>query len=224
MTRISQTEQSEKCRVADLASGYDHIVFDCDGVLFDSNRIKESNIRAATRTVVDDPEEVDRFVSFFTGNNGVPREAKIRAHFPTEVIASAILNQYNALNEASVTRLQILPDAERVIRALATADVRIHVLSGGDEDEVRRLLAFNGVSDLIENICGGPETKTEHLERLGLEGRVCFFGDSALDYEVARASGFDFVFLHRYTQFVGWKEFFRDGAVRIEADFSFIES
>lgn len=210
--------------VDSIARHYDHVIFDCDGVLFDSNRIKESNIRAAVAAVVGEGDEVERFVTFFTGNNGVPRETKIRAHFPTEAVSSAILQRYNALNEASVTTLTMLPDAARVLRALAAADVQLHVLSGGDEEEVRRLLAFNEVSNLIENICGGPTTKAEHLERLGLEGRLCFFGDSALDYEVARKYGFDFVFLYRYTQFVGWREFFCDGDVRVETDFSFIES
>lgn len=224
MTPDRESIGIEKYRVADLARDYDHVVFDCDGVLFDSNRIKESNIRDATRAVIDDEGTVERFVSFFTGNNGVPREAKIRAHFESEAVADAILKGYNSLNESSVTTLTLLPDARRVLSALAEGDVRLHVLSGGDEREVRRLLDANEVGHLFANICGGPIAKAAHLERLNLKGSVCYFGDSKLDYEVALAFGFDFVFLYRYTQFVGWKDYFRGGAVRVEADFSFIES
>jgi phosphoglycolate phosphatase-like HAD superfamily hydrolase len=223
---ITETAIAAQAKVsADwMARYYDHVVFDCDGVLFDSNRIKESNIRAATHAVIDDPDEVERFVTFFTSNNGVPREVKIRGHFGDGELAESILARYNALNEGEVTTLSMLPDAKRVLWALAERDVTLHVLSGGDEDEVRRLLQSNGVDHHLASISGGPLTKREHLITLGLEGRVCFFGDSKLDYDIAREFSFDFVFLYRYTQFVGWKECFCDGAARVESDFSFIES
>jgi phosphoglycolate phosphatase-like HAD superfamily hydrolase len=198
---------------------YDQLVFDCDGVIVDSNGVKEGNIREAARSVCD-PDTTDRFVAYFTGNNGLPREPKIVAFFDDPATQQAVLSAYNRLNAATVPLLEPDPVARRFLEQCSRAGVTMYLLSGGDEREVELLLDNAGIAPLFRAILGAPLTKVEHLERLNLAGRTCYFGDSRYDYEVATRFGFDFVFLSRYTQFRDWREFFAHRPeVRVEVDF-----
>lgn len=188
---------------------YRQLVFDCDGVLVDSNATKEANIRKAALTVCA-PEEADRFVTYFIANNGIPRERKIAAFFHDVETRRSLLSTYNELNAATIPFIEPEPAAKRFVRRCSRAGVPLYVLSGGDEAEVRKLLENAGIESLFREVLGGPSTKAEHLETLGLAGPTCYFGDSRYDYEVATRFGFDFVFLSRHTQFGEWREFFAE--------------
>lgn len=198
---------------------YHQLIFDCDGVIVDSNAVKEANIREAARSVCD-AEEADRFVAYFVGNNGVARERKIAAFFPDPAIRRSVLSAYNGLNAATIPFIEPEPVTKRFLERCARAGIPLYVLSGGDEEEVRKMLANARIAGLFREILGGPASKMEHLERLGLTGPTCYFGDSQYDYEVAARFGYDFVFLSRYSQFREWRAFFaqRPG-VRVVADF-----
>jgi phosphoglycolate phosphatase-like HAD superfamily hydrolase len=198
---------------------YRQLIFDCDGVIVDSNAVKEANIRSAALSVCD-PGEADRFVAYFVGNNGVARERKIAGFFPSPATRRAILAEYNRLNATTIPLIEPEPVTRRFLDRCARAGIPLYVLSGGDEDEVRQMLDNAGIAGLFRDIMGGPLSKMEHLQRLGLTGPTCYFGDSQYDYEVASQFEYDFVFLSRHSQFTGWREFFAQRpAVRVVADF-----
>jgi phosphoglycolate phosphatase-like HAD superfamily hydrolase len=198
---------------------YDQLVFDCDGVVVDTNDVKASNIRKAALSVCD-PEDADRFVAYFIENNGLPRETKIAAFFDDPEAQRTVLAAYNRLNAATVPFVEPDPVTRSFLERCNVPGVPLYLLSGGDEQEVRLLLDNAGIAPLFREILGAPSTKVEHLERLKLNGRTCYFGDSRYDYEVATRFGFDFVFLSRYTQFGEWREFFASRPeVRVVVDF-----
>jgi phosphoglycolate phosphatase-like HAD superfamily hydrolase len=198
---------------------YRQLVFDCDGVIIDSNTVKESNIREAALSVCD-PVTATRFVSYFVANNGLTRETKIAAFFEEPEARESILSAYNRLNDVTVPFLEPGPVTRRFLERCADAGVPLYVLSGGSEQEVRKMLAVSGVAGMFRAILGGPVSKLEHLERLGLSGPTCYFGDSRYDYDVATRFGFDFVFLWRHSQFTEWRQFFSERPeVRVVPDF-----
>lgn len=210
-------------RTARRIGEYRQLVIDCDGVLFDSNTIKAANILEAALGVCDSAT-ADRFVRYFVANNGVPRESKIRHFFQDEVMAGQVLDRYNRLNATTIPQLQPIPSARTFVGAAARLGIPLYLVSGGEEHEVRALLQNCGLAEAFAHIAGGPDTKEEHLRRLDLVGSTCFFGDSLHDYDVARAFGFDFVFLHMYTQFDEWEAYFSDKPdVMTIPDFSSIQ-
>jgi phosphoglycolate phosphatase-like HAD superfamily hydrolase len=186
---------------------YRQAIFDCDGVLVDTNGVKEANIRAAAGAWCD-PETTSRFVEYFVRNNGLPREEKIAHFFADEVLQEAILARYNELNRTSVPLVAPAPATVAFVGSLVQRRLPLYVLSGGDEPEVRMLLENAGLAPLFHDIMGGPRSKMDHVGRLQLSGATCYFGDSLYDYEVASRFGLDFVFLSRYTQFPEWESFF----------------
>ena len=76
------------------------LILDVDGVVFDSNTMKENNIKESTLKYVDENTTND-FVSYYTKYNGVPREIKINNYFEDKIIANNILEKYNELNKKS---------------------------------------------------------------------------------------------------------------------------
>lgn len=199
--------------------GYRQIIFDCDGVLVDTNGLKMANIRSAVAPACT-PEEADAFVDYFVRHNGVPREDKIARFFQGEAYQE-ILNRYNALNRTTVPFVTADAATVAFVERLAARSLPLYVLSGGDEAEVRTLLENAGLAPFFHDILGGPTSKVEHLERLGLSADTCYFGDSRYDYQAASRFGFDFVFLSRYTQFQDWELFFSDKPdVTVTYDFS----
>jgi phosphoglycolate phosphatase-like HAD superfamily hydrolase len=193
---------------------YRHLVFDCDGVLFDTNGVKAENIRQAVSERYD-AMTTNRFVDYFVRHNGVPREVKVAAFFPDPSDREAILSRYNALNASTLSSVPVDPSARTLLDRLspsgtAAVEPPAYVISGGSEGEVRALLAAAGILGYFREVLGGPTTKHEHLRRLRLGEPVCYFGDSLHDYEVAAELGLDFVFLTRYTQFCEWLAFFAD--------------
>jgi phosphoglycolate phosphatase-like HAD superfamily hydrolase len=45
-----------------------------------------------------------------------------------------------------------------------------------------------------------------------------FIGDSKYDYECAREANIDFIFVYKYSEFIGWQDYFSDKRVTIISD------
>lgn len=188
---------------------YKGIIFDVDGVLLDSNTLKENNIREAARPFASS-ERLNEFVSYFTGLNGVPREGKIAFYFGEGTDETkAILSHYNQLNAESLSDVEVINGALETLRYFH-GQFPIRAVSGGAQEEVRNTLKNKGLSSYFDQILGGPESKLKNVQRFASTRGHLFFGDSRHDHEVALEMGFDFVFLYQHTQFGKWKNYFSE--------------
>jgi phosphoglycolate phosphatase-like HAD superfamily hydrolase len=200
---------------ADIRHRFATLVFDCDGVLLDSNRIKTDAFRqVALRYGAD---AADALVRFHVENGGVSRYRKF------EHLLTAILG--HPTNEAEV---KVLTDAygECVYRELLQCDMtaKLHelreamsgqawmVVSGGDEQELRRVFAARGLDKLFDRgIYGSPATKEEIFKREIRSGNLqlpaLFVGDNRYDHEAAHRAGLHFAFVCGWTEFQGWKDY-----------------
>ncbi|CAM9946317.1 unnamed protein product [Chrysoparadoxa australica] len=186
----------------------DHLVLDVDGVLLDSNEVKENAIRQSAKPFTN-ATKLDEFVEYYTSLNGVPREIKVEFFFGVNTEETKqILATYNEFLSKALLEVSLTKGAKTLLDQFH-GNCPIHAVSGGAQDEVKHVLSEKGIAHYFDNICGGPTSKSDHLKQLDLKGEVTFVGDSQHDYEVATEYGFQFVFLHGYTQFDTWKEFFQ---------------
>lgn len=148
---------------------YDHFIFDCDGVVLDSNEIKKCNIREAVKEHID-AERLEEFLQFFTQGNGRPREVKIRRYFDDESIINTILKRYNDLNLGALRRAPVIAGIVEVLKVLKQAGAHSIVLSGAEEDELRDILGSKGLLEYFSSIYGGPKDKKSHLNELKSPG------------------------------------------------------
>ena len=177
---------------------YPHIIFDCDGVLLDSNELKRQAILRAACEIVS-PVVAEEFTDYFCEFNGAPRLDKALRFFSDQDVATEIIERYNLLLQDDV-RPKPTVGAESLLAMLFAAGIRVSVLSGGEEEEVRRFLKVAGLDVFCEGIFGGPSTKQENLVKFPDTAHALYVGDSKVDFELARVNNLEFIFLTQYSQ------------------------
>lgn len=179
-------------------------VFDMDGVLLASNRIKSAAFYAAGALYGDGAGEW--FRDFHQRAGSISRRARVERFLEW-------------VSTSRGAELLVEPDAEEVERVLAAIAGHIGdgyltcaevpgvsaylarlpdsaiVVSGVEQADLGAILAARGLVSQFDGIYGGD--KHEILQRLVSEGSIplpaVYYGDTLDDYEAATASGMDFV-------------------------------
>lgn len=196
------------------------LIFDCDGVVLDSNRIKTEAFRTAAQPYGEAAAQA--LVEYHVGNGGVSRYAKF-AHFLDSIVPEhAVVKTGPDLKDLLATfadavraGLMSCPVAEGIdlLRA-ATPQARWMIISGGDQAELRAIFAARDIARYFDGgIFGSPDTKDAILAREIDAGTIrcpaVFLGDSRLDYEAAIRAGLDFIFVADWSE---WADGARLGA------------
>ncbi|MFJ2985491.1 MULTISPECIES: HAD family hydrolase [unclassified Pseudomonas] len=209
-------------------SDYKTVVFDCDGVILDSNRVKTS---AFFKTALPYGQAAaHQLVAYHTSHGGISRFKKfeyfLQAILQREATA-AVMDQLLAAyaREVSSGLMQCaiatgLPE----LRA-STPDSRWLVVSGGAQSELREIFEQRGLAEFFDGgIFGSPDTKEEILERQisegAIEGETLFIGDSRYDHVASSAYGLGFVFLSGWTEFEGWQEYCNERGLAVRTRLS----
>ncbi|MEX0732982.1 MAG: HAD family hydrolase [Aquisalimonadaceae bacterium] len=197
-------------------NAYASYVFDCDGVLLDSNAVKTDAFRQAALAYGE--AEAEALVDYHKAHGGISRQDKFR-HFFLDILAQAelpepayqrLLAVYAEQVWTGLESCRIAPGALEVLQALPT-DSRRYVVSGGAEDEVRRVLEQKGLAKYFHGIYGNPANKHDLVARIqsehGWAEPALFIGDARYDHVVAAAYGMDFLFVSGLSEFVGWSAY-----------------
>lgn len=203
-------------------ANYTTLVFDCDGVVLDSNKVKTEAFRTAALPWGD--AAADALVAHHVAHGGISRYAKF-AHFLDSILPDhapqavpgrdgpdldALLTAYAGAVRAGLMSCAITEGLED-LRA-ATPDTRWLIVSGGDQAELREVFAARGLAEHFDGgIFGSPDTKDQILAREIAAGTIrspaLFLGDSRYDHIAAAHAGLDFVFLSGWSEFYGWQDY-----------------
>lgn len=187
---------------------YKSFVFDCDGVILDSNRIKTSAFYKTALKLGEKPAK--SLVDYHVSNGGISRYKKFEWLLDTfspgysQATLDLLLNEY-----ASEIRTLLLGcDIASGLREFKkiTGDIPWYIVSGGDQEELRWVFKERKISELFEGgIFGSPDSKDVILSReiaaINLETPGLFIGDSQYDHEAASRANLDFVFVSNWTEF-----------------------
>jgi phosphoglycolate phosphatase-like HAD superfamily hydrolase len=169
---------------------YSNYIFDCDGVILDSNGIKgEAFYQIAYQF---SPSVAEEFLAYHYLNGGLNRIKKLEYLFrellrlpdpETEIQKS--LEVFQRLTLRRLKDCKIVPGFETFNSALPSS-AKKWVVSAGLQQDLDEVLGHKGLSRFFHGIFGAPGTKIEHIHRLNLEAaQTIFFGDSKLDYDVS---------------------------------------
>ena len=196
---------------------YKTIVFDCDGVVLNSNQTKIDAYFAVAKRMGGSDEQARALVHHHVTKGSFPRNGKIEYYLReivnqpvTQETVQQFLHAFEDILDNTLMQCAVAP-ALLDLKA-ATPEASWMLLSGGDQAELRRVFPRRNLAQLFEaGIFGGPDTKDQVLARetanRNIQFPALFVGDSKYDYQAATKAGLDFVFLSDWTEVKDWQSF-----------------
>jgi phosphoglycolate phosphatase-like HAD superfamily hydrolase len=198
---------------------YNTVIFDCDGVILNSNFKKTEAYKMAAIDFGANPDQAKMLVEHHVKNTGISRYVKFE-YFLTKILNKPFIEQdfnflITALNrrvKESLLECEVAEGIDKLRQRYPNQNWM--VMSGGDEEEVRELLTQKKVAHFFNlGIFGSPKSKHQILEeRLTTSDfePVIFFGDSKYDIDTAIKYDIDFLFFSGWTDFDGWESYLKD--------------
>jgi phosphoglycolate phosphatase-like HAD superfamily hydrolase len=184
-------------------SDFEIILWDFDGVIVDSNSVREFGFREVLKEF--DSEQVEQLIDFHNANGGWSRYVKFR-YFYEEILKRPISeSQVQELaNRFSSIMVESLPNPEllieetvRFIQEMHSQGKQMHIVSGSDGDELRSLCEELELSKYFISINGSPTPKPALVKAIIDNGDIlacqyCLIGDAVNDYDAAKANKITF--------------------------------
>lgn len=193
---------------------YDVVVFDCDGVLLDSNDLKTAVFKAVLEAHDFSPAAIAAFGAFQRANFGTSRyrlfQALIDGRFGEQrpVDLATLLADFGARCRMGYVEQPETAGMRGALHRAGRGNRPLYVVSGSDESELRDVFAERSLGALFADVYGSPATKVENIARVrehrrqrggGDAERMLFVGDAEADMKAAEEGGADFVFVARYS-------------------------
>ena len=190
---------------------YKTLIFDCDGVILDSNRLKSEAFY--TSVLSDGHLFSTELLKYHKENGGISRYKKFEHYLnvinPRSIFSlSELLDSYKKSVVSALLNCPMSSGFESFIKK----NVNSHcmVISGGDEIELNHVFNKRKISCFFDGgIFGSPCDKNKiisaQIESENIVYPAIFFGDSKYDYEVAIKNGIDFIYLHELSDIVDHK-------------------
>ena len=192
------------------------IIFDCDGVILNSNQVKSKAYHKVASSHYGD-EYATLLVEYLSRNAGNPREYFFN-HFLNNIVPQNVSGPgiEELLTEVAEEIIKGLMECE-ISQSLFNLrkklpDTKWMVVSGGVERELISVFQEREIYDLFDGgIYGGPLSKDEILDSLIKQGSInfpaVFLGDSKYDYEVSSRFNLDFLFISDWSDFDDWQKY-----------------
>lgn len=209
-------------RLSDMLEKYSSVIWDCDGVILNSNDVKTSAFRSVTLPFGNAASSA--FVDYHIQNGGISRYDKF--NYFQESIMPTYASEVFIEDKTEFVRDLLLKFSQGVKSGLMSCeiasglkelrcsmlDVPWFIVSGGDQNELREVFEVRGIKDYFNGgIYGSPKDKfrivSDLLQAKKLQLPGLFVGDSSLDHKVAEEFGMDFIFLNQWTEYTDWQEY-----------------
>ena len=190
---------------------FDYFIFDCDGVILDSNKLKS---RAFAETLTNDPSQiVAEFVEYHKKNGGISRYEKFRYYFEEMKKSTSskkdieiALNSFASIVKNGLLECNYISGVLEFINRANKNKQSMFIVSGSDENELKDVFSQRGISHLFEKVYGSPSSKLENTRKvkkvIGANKKGIFFGDSKSDFIAATKYDLHFVFVRGVSEWV----------------------
>ena len=202
---------------------YDFFIFDCDGVILDSNKIKSE---AFAKALKGEPEhKILKFIDYHKENGGVSRYKKFRYYYekinkslqPQKYTNKAI-DSFASIVSKELEKCKYVRGVLEFIVDLTKKNKILYVVSGSDQAELINVFIKRGINQYFSEIYGSPDDKFSNtnkvIQSIGPNKDGIFFGDSKSDFEAAKKYGLDFLFIYGTSEWI-------DGKNIIDEQFTF---
>lgn len=193
---------------------YQHIIFDFDGVLAESNEIRFNGFRKLFKDYPED--QIERLVGYAKANGGVSRYKKIEYFFKEirkEPVSDEEVDRWAArFSELVEQDIVEAKPVEGSLKFLTEYSNRFDfaIVSGSDQAELRRVCEKRKIDHFFKMILGSPTEKKQNIANLMADlnwrhNKSLYVGDSNNDLEAAKLNNLDFV--GRCSGLIHWQNF-----------------
>ena len=208
---------------------YQTLIFDCDGVILNSNKIKTQAFYDVAKVYGHKPAQILK--DYHIQNGGISRYKKFE-YLLTNILQKPIkkqeLSELLSNFSKEVKKALLVCEVATGIKELRdkTRNTKWLIVSGGDQAELREIFEQRGLSNYFDGgIFGSPDDKDVILKNetknRNIIGKSLFLGDSMYDYQAANTAKMDFIFISKWTEVKDWKKWICENEI---INFNNIES
>lgn len=175
------------------------LFLDFDGVIVDSNKFKELAIEKSIFKLFGIKKRNIKAINYFNENAGISRKIKLNKFYDDQQVLK-IIELYNKECQKFFFQAKPSNGLQAFIAYLKNnfKNIKIYVLSGGEDFEIRCFLKNNFLLGYFEDILASSQSKIEHLRNLEVTANDIFIGDSHNDLKAAAKAGIKFILLEEY--------------------------
>ena len=182
-------------------------VLDCDGVIFNSNRLKTAAYERTLSGMGLSDENVGKFVALHLSDVSVSRWVKFNTFFrdmmglDEETCEKNVRAALDGYSSNCMKLYSELTPVKGALEFLAQTDpAATFVISGGAQTELLDVFESKGIAGNFAEIRGSPRTKIDHLQEILIgtgvsPDQVLFIGDGWTDFKCSKHHGVHFAFL-----------------------------
>lgn len=186
-----------------MLNGFKVILWDFDGVLMNSNAIRDLGFQ---KVLEDYPQDqVEALMEFHKINGGLSRYVKFRHFFEVirgqsvsdEAIQELAKRFSGVMRDLLFDKTLLIDDSINFVKA-NDIKFRMHIVSGSDGTELNELCEFLGIKVHFISVHGSPTPKKQLVKELLLkyqyqEEDCVLIGDSINDLEAASTNNIAFI-------------------------------
>lgn len=179
------------------------LIFDFDGVLADSVKIKADAFADLYSPY--GSEVVEQVVAHHLANGGMSRFEKFKYYHNVlldkkinQIDMDRLDNQFSTIVMQKVIGCAEIPGAETFLQKHFLQH-KCYINSATPQEEIRQIVSARGLQKYFVAVLGSPSSKSENIEKIRKNNSsiptssFLFFGDAVSDFEAAENHNVDFV-------------------------------
>jgi len=182
------------------------IIFDFDGVIVDSNRIKKDTYFELFKSFKNGASIVGRVLSKYEPNtrkyliskiiNGMIKEKTVK-NKQANIIKQRYVSRYGYICEEKIKKCKGIKGASDSIKNLAKK-YHLYIISITPRKTLRNILKYRKLLRYFVEVFGGEKSKLDNFKRIIksesiVPKQAVIIGDGLLDYKLGKASGAHFI-------------------------------
>jgi len=179
------------------------ILWDFDGVIINSNSVREAGFRDVLSEYP--KEQVEKLIDYHNINGGLSRYVKFRYFFEeirkesiTDDMVLVLAQKFSIImKELLVNPDLLISPVVEFIKEQYNLGKKMHIVSGSDVNELRELCKSLRLDHFFISINGSPTPKTSLVKNIIENGYLslseyCLIGDAINDYDASKDNSIKF--------------------------------